>query len=53
MASRTRRIMSALGVVLLVCAGVRLAYWLVNPLWPLLAVLGCLTVIGMVVSRRQ
>ena len=53
MASRTHRIMSALGSVLLVCGGVRLAYWLVNPLWPLLAVLGCLAAIGMVVLRRQ
>ena len=53
MASRTHRITSAFGSVLLVCGGVRLAYWLLNPLWPLLAVLGCLTAIGMLVLRRQ
>ena len=53
MASRAHRIMSGLGSVLVVCGGVRLGYWLISPLWPLLAVLGFLTAVGMVVLRRQ
>ena len=51
--TRTRRLAGALGSVLLVCGGVRLAYWLINPLWPLLAVFGFLTAIGMLVLRRH
>ena len=53
MTSYRHRVTSAVGVIVAVCLGVRLAYWLVNPLWPLLAVLGCLTAIGMLVLRRQ
>jgi len=51
--SYRHRFAGAVGLVVVVCAGVRLAYWLITPLWPLLAVLGCLTAIGMVVLRRQ
>lgn len=48
-----KTLVRSLGVVLLVCGGVRLAAWLVAPLLPALAVLCFLVAIGLVAIRRS
>jgi hypothetical protein len=45
--------MSAVGMVLLVCLGVRIAAWLIGPTLPILIVLGVVFAVATGLVRRQ
>lgn len=47
-----RRVTDALVVVLLVCAGIRVAAWLIEPVLPLLGGLAVVAAIGIVLLGR-
>jgi len=44
--SVSHRVVQALGLILLVCLGVRIAAWLIEPILPALGVLVVLAVVG-------